>query len=257
LQELTVHAVVLRRRDAGESDRRLTVLTPENGKFDVIAKGARKAGSRLAGASEPLMVSVLQLAPGRKVKYVTQSQPVTSFPGLRTDYAKLSFGLALAELCAAIVPYEEPAAEPFQFVIEALHRIEAHEKPLVALIWAELKMLDMSGFAPQFDACAVSGAPVSEAVCWLSPMAGGYVCASGAERFVDRFQARAEVLYGLARISREEVPPANLKFAPESLAALMPFWHGVAECPLPANEQALAFVRDEARSASKPSTQPE
>jgi DNA repair protein RecO len=239
---------VLRRRDAGESDRRLTVLTPENGKFDVIAKGARKGGSRLAGASEPLMVSILQLAPGRKVKYVTQSQPVTSFRGLRTDYAKLSYGLALAELCAAVVPYEEPAPEPFQFLVEALHRIEAHDKPLVALIWAELKLLDMAGFAPQFDACAVSGDPVGEAVCWLSPLAGGYVRPLSADRYVDRFQARAEVLYGLARLAFEDVPPANLKFAPECLAALMPFWHGVAECALPANEQALAFVRDEARS---------
>jgi DNA repair protein RecO (recombination protein O) len=193
------------------------------------------------------MVSVLQLAPGRKVKYVTQSQPVTSFPGLRSDYAKLSFGLALAELCAAVVPYEEPAPEPFQFLVEALQRLEKHEKPIVALIWAELRLMDLSGFLPRFDLCAVTGAPVSDALCWLSPMAGGFVCRDSADAYVDRFQARAEVLFGLARLCDEDVPPGNLRFAPECLAALLPFWRDIAECPLPANDQALAFVQDEAR----------
>ena len=240
--------MVLRRRDAGESDRRLTVLTPEAGKFDVFAKGARKAGSRLAGSSEPLMVSVLQLAPGRRYRYVTQSQPITSFPGLRSDYAKLSFGLALAELCDAVIPYEEPAAEPFQFLVEALHRLEAHEKPLVALVWAEIRLMDLTGFLPQFDVCAVTGEAVRGARCVLSPMAGGYVSPGEADRFVDAFQARVEVLYGLARITLEDVPPGNLRFAPECLTALMPFWRNIAECPLPANEQALACVRDDAQS---------
>ena len=46
--------VVLRRVDYGEADRILTVLTREHGKIGVIARGVRKAGSRLAGAYRPV-----------------------------------------------------------------------------------------------------------------------------------------------------------------------------------------------------------
>jgi len=194
------------------------------------------------------MVGVLHVAPGRKYRYVTQSQPVTSFPGLRSDYEKLSFGLALAELYDAVIPYEEPALEPFRLLVEALHRIEAHERPLVALVWAEIRLMDLAGFLPQFDTCAVTGAPVHGATCMLSPMAGGYVAAREAERFMDVFPARAEVLYGLARIALEALPPANLRFGFDCLAALMPFWRSIAECPLPANDQALAYLRDSAKA---------
>ncbi|MBI1755525.1 MAG: recombination protein O N-terminal domain-containing protein, partial [Fimbriimonas ginsengisoli] len=40
MSERTVTAIVLRRRDSGESDRRLILFTPEEGKIEAIAKGA-------------------------------------------------------------------------------------------------------------------------------------------------------------------------------------------------------------------------
>ena len=239
---MTVHAIVLRRKDTGESDRRLTVLTLEQGKIDVIAKGARKAASRLAGSSDPLSASILSLAPGKRNLYVTQAQPLSAFRSLRNDFDRLSMALALAELYAAVMPFEQPDAAAFELLKSSLEALEAHERPLVALVWAEVRLLEAAGFQPQFGVCAVSDLPIGEAVCWLSPEAGGYVSAGFAERFGDRFQAAAEVLYGLSRIGDFAEPPANLKMAMESLKALMPFWRHVAETPLPAGEALLGHL---------------
>jgi len=50
----------------------------------------------------------MQVAEGKKNAFVTQVQPVSSFPGLRADYERLSFGQALAELAAAVMPHEQP-----------------------------------------------------------------------------------------------------------------------------------------------------
>ncbi|MEP7187672.1 MAG: recombination protein O N-terminal domain-containing protein, partial [Roseiflexaceae bacterium] len=44
-------AVIIRRADFGEADRLLTLITPQ-GKRRVVAKGARKTTSRLAGHIE-------------------------------------------------------------------------------------------------------------------------------------------------------------------------------------------------------------
>lgn len=234
---------MLRRRDSGESDRRLTLLTRELGKIDAIAKGARKGGSRLAGSSDPLSVAIMSLAEGKRNLFVTQSQPLSSFRGLRTDFDRLQYALALVELYGAVLPYEQPLPDAYDLLGASLSALEKHERPLVALVWAELKLLEEAGFLPQFDRSALTDAPVKEAEPYLSPSAGGYVPDREAIDFSDRFRTRAEVLYGLARTAELGEAPPNLKFADECLSALLPFWRAVAESPLPANEACVAEVR--------------
>lgn len=234
----------MRRRDAGESDRRLTLLTEELGVFDAVARGARKGASRLAGASEPLSVNVFQLAAGKRLSYVTQAQPVTSFPGLRADYERLTLALAIAELAETVLPHEQPAPEAFRFLLEALRYIEIHEKPLVAAIWAELKLLEIAGFAPHLGTCVVSGAAIREAEPFVSPTAGGYVCLQESLAYADRFKTRAEVLYGLDRTAALDLPPQNLKLAQEAYAVLLRLWEHIAERPLPARESAAKALAD-------------
>lgn len=245
MAEKTVHAVVLRRRDAGESDRRLTLLTEEHGVLDAIAKGSRKGGSRLSGSTEPLSASILQLTAGKRADFVTQAQPISSFPGLRTDYERLTYGLALAELAATVLPHEQPAPDEFRFLVHALHDLELHPRPLVVLVWAELRLMEMAGFAPLFAECAITEVGVQEALPFLSPMAGGYVSMPRALEFGDRYQTRAEVLYGLAATQLLDSPPPNLKFSDEALRALYPFWRHIADRPLPANEAVLAHAQIE------------
>lgn len=243
MSEATVHAIVLRRRDSGESDRRLTLLTQERGKIDAVAKGARKAASRLAGISDPLSMAVLTLAEGKRTRFVTQAQPLASFRGLRTDYERLSLGLALAELYAAVLPSEEPFPEAHDLLVASLRHLETHAKPLVAFLWSEVKLLEISGFMPQFDRCVTTDRPIAEGAPFVSPRAGGYVCDEAAPPFVDRFRTRAEALYGLARLPEFEAPPSNMKFVEEAAADLLPFWRAIAETPLPANETALRELR--------------
>lgn len=240
--EATLHAIVLRRRDSGESDRRLTLLTREEGIVDVLAKGARRSGSRLSGCSEPMSASILQVARGKHTAYVTQSQPISSFPGLRTDYERLSWGLALCELVAGVLPHGHPADEEFAFLVRALHDLETHNLSRVAFAWAASQLLNVSGFSPSFGACSQTGVPVQEARPFVSPHAGGYIVADRADLFTDRFQTAAEVLYGLAALERCDQPPPRLKRTEETIRVLYQFWRAVADRPLPAFEAALSLL---------------
>ena len=240
----TVRAIVLRRTDSGEADRRLTLFTVEYGKLDAVAKGARKGGSRLAGISEPLSVSDMTLAEGKRNRFVTQVMPVASFPGLRNDFDRLTYGLALTELAAAVLPWESPLPETFELLTCGLHGLETHPEPLVVLCWALVKLLDFSGFLPLFDACVETGASIQEAFGYLSPTAGGYVVEAAAARFQDRYRVQAQVLVALARLAELDEPPARLKLATECLYALYPLCRALAETQLPA----LTSVRDGLRA---------
>ncbi|MCB8933241.1 MAG: DNA repair protein RecO [Fimbriimonadaceae bacterium] len=229
---------MLRRRDAGESDRRLTVLSREHGKLDVVAKGARKGGSRLAGSSEPLVAVVLQVAVGKVNRFVTQAQPSSSFPGLRADYDRLAMALAMAELFEAVIPWEEGDPGAYELLLRVLQALERHEKPAVALVWAQVALLREAGFQPSFARCASNGSALVSGKPWFSPQAGGLVSDGQAHEYQDAFQTRAEALMGLDRIAELDAPPGNLKFVEECLRVLLATWRHVLERPLPAATQA-------------------
>ncbi len=239
VDRLTVHAIVLRRRDAGESDRRLTILTREQGVFDVIAKGARKASSRLTGSSEPLVACIMHLTKGKVNWFVTQVQPATSFPGLRADYDRLSLGLAIAELASGVLPHDKESEAEFQCVLESLRYLEVHTEPLVAYVWASLRLLRLSGFMPHWLTCVATGTTINEPQPLLSPMAGGYVCPSVASRYHDTFRSTFEAVVGLSKPSELERPPVQLKHVADCARALHQFWRAVIDRPLPANEAVL------------------
>lgn len=63
--QLVTTGIVLSRTDFQEADRILTILTPDQGKVSVMAKGVRKARSKLAGGIELFSVSDLTLLPTR------------------------------------------------------------------------------------------------------------------------------------------------------------------------------------------------
>lgn len=247
--EHTVEAIVLRRRDAGESDRRLVCFTRELGKIDLVARGARKPASRLRSVSEPLSVGRITYADGRNQKFVQHVEPISAFRGLRLDYERLSLALAWGELMSYVVPYEDPLEEVFDLCFSALSFIEKHGKPKVALAWAEVALLEATGFLPNFGSCVVSGSEVREAEAMVSPRAGGYVCRDEAGEYSDRFVVRAEVLYGLNALVGLESPPPGLKYIDETLNALQPFWQNICEAPLKARShliESLALGTSEA-----------
>ena len=57
-------AIVLRRTNYGEADRVLQILTPD-GKFSVMARGARREKSRLNGGIELFSISEVVIGEGK------------------------------------------------------------------------------------------------------------------------------------------------------------------------------------------------
>lgn len=209
------------------------------GKIDAIAKGARKAGSRLAGVSDPLTLGHFSLAKGKVNRFVSQAQPIRAFRGLRQDYDRLQHALALLELVVAIFPYDQERPGSLEFLEAALGAIETHAKPTVALVWAEVKLLFEEGAMPNFTECNLTGTPVGDWEPWLSPSAGGVVRRDAASKLMDAFPSSIPVVVGLSKIQAWDAPPPNLRQAGDCLRALLPFWKTFADCPLFAHEELL------------------
>lgn len=232
-RQQTVTATVLERRNWMESDRILTLLTREYGKMDVVARGARKAGSHLSASTEPFVFAEMHVAKGRAKNYLTQAQIHTTFPGIRKDYQRLTHALALSELYSAFTLQEQAVPKVFDLLIKSLSFLKDHPKPLVVLIWSALNLMQLEGVLPAWLHCNIKGTPLIEPVALVSPTAGGYVSQAAALQFFDRFEVRKEVLIGLSKIIECVAPPKNLKFSAESLSVLLAIWKNLTHMPFP------------------------
>lgn len=87
--DLRTQAIILRRTNYGESDRILSLLTPE-GKFSVLARGARKEKSRLAGGIELFSVSDITIHQGRSsLDTLTGARMIKFYGNILADLTRL------------------------------------------------------------------------------------------------------------------------------------------------------------------------
>lgn len=167
--------VILRRRNIGEADSIFTVYSDDLGKFDAVARGVRKARSRMRGHLEPLTRSRLMVARGRSLDVFTQAETVTAYRALREDFERSAVALYCAELVDRFAAEHAPHDGLFALLIEAFDALQ--DGLAVHLSRAfELQLLGMMGYELQLDGCALCGAKLPEEDTLLSPMAGGLVC---------------------------------------------------------------------------------
>ncbi len=168
-------AIVLRRMTFRESDRLLVLATPQ-GKRRVIAKGARKTSSRLAGHIELFVHAQMLLALGRTFDIVTQSTVLHDFARLRSDLERISAAYYIAELWDRLTEEEDENQQAFQYLLSGLQVLDTSERLDLVLRWYELHLLDAFGFRPQLSICPVCRTTLTEADNRFSPQSGGVLC---------------------------------------------------------------------------------
>lgn len=95
----TTQSIMLARTNFGEADRILTCLTPDFGKLKLIAKGVRKAKSKLAGSVELFCVSDIVFAPGRgEISTLTSARVNTFFNNIMLNTDRLETGFTMIKL---------------------------------------------------------------------------------------------------------------------------------------------------------------
>lgn len=177
MASVSLHAIVLRRRDLGETDRIVTLLSQESGKLDAVAKGARKPGSKSSGASELFTLSHIQLAEGRRLGIVTQWLVLDAFTRIRAELGLLARASYLCELTDKLVDDGEPCGEVYDLLRGALSLLEiGHGHPDTVVHAYELRLLEERGYAPALGCCVRCGKEWKGSPAAFSPMAGGLLC---------------------------------------------------------------------------------
>ncbi len=142
----------------GESDRILTILSPEAGLLRVTAPSARKQNSKLGGRSGLFVINDLLLAKGKSMDRISQAETIESYPGLSRDLLRLTAGQYLTEIALHQALTEQPQAELYYLLTEHLGRIANTDADSVLPVLAQAvyQLLALAGVAPQVQQCSIS-----------------------------------------------------------------------------------------------------
>ena len=148
-QPIVTAGLVLRETVTRETDKILTVLTPDRGKISLIARGARRKNSRLAAACQLLAYSELTIY--EKGQWFMLDEAET-----------LSLASYLADLTDATAQAED-TSQLLRLLLNALYALSVlHKPPQLVKPAFELRLMALSGFEPLADGCAVCGRPEPE-----------------------------------------------------------------------------------------------
>ena len=142
-----IEGIILRRRNFGEADRILTVLSKEFGKIQVKAPGVRKIPSRRSSHVELLNFSQLTLYASSKVfmPIVTEAQTLDDFSSIKDNLRKIGYAYYICELVNGLCPDNQENRDVF-FHLKATLSELAKTLNILTLVtklgfWSEARLL--------------------------------------------------------------------------------------------------------------------
>ncbi len=150
-----IEGIVLKRKNFGEADRVLTVLSKEYGKISIKAPGVRRIPSRRSSHVELLNLSQLTLYGNSKafMPIVIEAQTLEDFSQVKSDLRKIGIAYYVCELINGLCPDNQENRSVFFHLRSTLFDlanatdirdiIGNFEKNLLAILgfWSEAKLL--------------------------------------------------------------------------------------------------------------------
>ncbi len=141
---VTTEGLILKRKDFGEADRVLTVLSDRYGKISTIARGVRKITSRRAGNIELLNRVKLHLFKGKSYT-LTEAESLETFQKLKDNLTLSTTAFHIIELVDRLVPEEQRNPKVYELTVAILRILEENPRQIFVRAY-EVKILSVMGF---------------------------------------------------------------------------------------------------------------
>ncbi len=171
-----VDGLILREIPVGESDKLLTVLTAEEGRIPIMAKGARSMRSKVLSVCHLFNYVNLEYYEKNERRWLSGGSINDSFFGLSSDLEGSALASYLCEVASEITGEGVPAPEILRMTLNSLYCIQQNRKPRdqIKAVY-ELFAASVSGFEPDLSGCGACGGDGSDGM-WLDVMNGQLLC---------------------------------------------------------------------------------
>lgn len=157
---LTTQGLVLRVTAYKDNDALLTLLTRDQGKLTVKARGLRRKNSPLIAPCQLLAYGEFTLFEYRGMHTVNEAHSIELFQQLRKDLRKLSLGTYFAQVAEVLCQEDLPNPELLSLVLNCLYALSKMDVPeaQVKAVF-ELRSICLAGYTPDLYGCSRCGNP--------------------------------------------------------------------------------------------------
>lgn len=149
MNQIQTTGIILSRTDYGEADRIITVLTPNQGKLRLMAKGVRKSNSKLAGGIELFSVSQLSYLKGRgEIGTLISTRLVSHYGNIVKNIERVQLGYSLIKMLNKTTE-DQPEEAYFELLQKGFEALDDDSINNVLInLWFQSQLLSLDGHMP-------------------------------------------------------------------------------------------------------------
>ena len=153
--KINTTGIVIRELKTGETDRLVTILTPDMGLVRAFVRGGRSVKSRKQSATQLLSYSHLTLFSSRDAFSIDEAEPIEVFFELRKDILRTALAQYFCQLIEETATEGNDSHEILSLMLNSLYKLSGDRLPVQQLKAVfEMRLLSLSGFMPDIVACA-------------------------------------------------------------------------------------------------------
>lgn len=171
-----VNGVIIRSIDYGEGNKIVTLLTKEQGKISMVARGAKKLKSRFGSAVQLFTYGQYSMYRGSSssLASLNYAEIIDAHHKIREDLHLAAQASYLAELTDRMIPDQEGQPYLFEQLKASLEALEDSKDAAVITSLFEMKILVLAGVQPELMQC-VSCSGEGPYPCFSTQL-GGVLC---------------------------------------------------------------------------------
>lgn len=201
MEAFVTTGLVLKETRYKESDRILTILTPELGVISAAAQSSLRLKSKLFSACGLFCYSEFTLVPGRNMYTVREAEVKNVFHGISSSIEGMSLAMYMAEMAMTLSPTGQEAQRELRLLLNCFYMISESKTDLrVIKAVFELRTMSECGFMPQIVCCRDCGTYDEGDAFYLDAQEGHLLCAACAAKAGKNCNLDKAALFALRHI---------------------------------------------------------
>ena len=154
MRTVKTKGIIIAEKTMSDFDKMLTILTPNLGKIECVAKGSRRPKSLLMAGTQFLCFGDYLLYKGSENYSMNSCETIELFYNIRTDLDKLKYAVYITKIINDVTTENQNNYKVLQLYLNTLYVISNTEKNLefVTSIF-RLRLLSIIGYRPEIREC--------------------------------------------------------------------------------------------------------
>lgn len=154
MKTVKTKGIIIAEKVMSDFDKMLTILTPNMGKIECVAKGSRRPKSLLMAGTQFLCFGDYMLYKGGENYSMNSCETIELFYNIRTDLDKLKYAVYITKIINDVTTENQNNYKILQLYLNTLYVISNIDKDLefVTSIF-RLRLLSIIGYRPEIEEC--------------------------------------------------------------------------------------------------------